>query len=65
MELGRMEAELKEEQGEVPDVLKLVLAEFEGVFSAPVGLPPWRGKEHGITLASGTLPVSVRPYRYC
>ena len=63
-ELGRMEVELNEGQEEVSDELKPVLAEFERVFSAPVGLPPWRGKEHEITLAPGTSLVSVRPYHY-
>ena len=64
IELGRMEAKLCEGQKEVPNELKPVLAKFERVFSAPVELPPWRGKEHGITLAPGTSPISVRPYRY-
>ena len=64
IELGRMEAGLYEGHEEVPNELKPVLAKFERVFFAPIELPPWRGKEHGITLALGTSLVSVRPYRY-
>ncbi|KAL1213452.1 RNA-directed DNA polymerase-like protein [Cardamine amara subsp. amara] len=41
-----------------------ILAEYEGIFREPTGLPPSRGREHAITLKNGAEPVSVRPFRY-
>ena len=48
----------------VPVFLAPVLADYEAVFRAPVGLPPVRGHEHSIILKEGAGPVGVRPYRY-
>ncbi|XP_024963751.1 uncharacterized protein LOC112504018 [Cynara cardunculus var. scolymus] len=45
-------------------VLEPLLREFESVFNMPQGLPPERGREHGIVLKEGTETINVRPYRY-
>ena len=41
-----------------------LLAEYQNIFEAPMGLPPPRSKEHSIILQPGISPISVRPYRY-
>ena len=41
-----------------------MLQEFAQIFDTPVGLPPFRGHEHHITLKEGAQPVYQRPYRY-
>lgn len=51
-------------QSEVPDSVLQVVRKFERVFQEPTGLPPEKGKEHGIILQPGAGPVNVRPYRY-
>ncbi|XP_042939584.1 uncharacterized protein LOC122274627 [Carya illinoinensis] len=45
---------------EVEEVLK----KFVVVFEEPKGLPPKRSHDHKIYLKEGTMPISVRPYRY-
>lgn len=47
-------------QGPMEDLL----SQYSRVFEEPTGLPPSRGKEHGIVLEEGAKPVSVRPFRY-
>lgn len=44
--------------------LQELLAEFNGLFEEPVGLPPHRHHDHRIPLIPGAAPVNVRPYRY-
>ncbi|KAM3243961.1 hypothetical protein ACQJBY_055715 [Aegilops geniculata] len=46
------------------DFLDAIIAEFEGVFAEPSGVPPPRSRDHGITLLPGSAPVAVRPYHY-
>ncbi|KAJ9536215.1 hypothetical protein OSB04_un000601 [Centaurea solstitialis] len=41
-----------------------LLEEFENVFHMSAGLPPERGREHGIVLKEGSGTINVRPYRY-
>ncbi|XBH56467.1 hypothetical protein VPH35_078287 [Triticum aestivum] len=41
-----------------------IITEFDGIFAEPSGMPPPRGRDHGITLLPGSAPVAVRPYRY-
>lgn len=45
------------------DLLMVLLEEFADVFREPTGLPPVRSRDHRITLAPGSSPVAVRPYR--
>ena len=52
------------EQESLPAILADLPADYAGVFSTPVGLPPVRGHEHQIILKEGTPPASARPYRY-
>ena len=42
----------------------LLLQEYSDVFDVPTTLPPFRGKEHTITLKQGVSAVSVRPFQY-
>nr|XP_023929288.1 uncharacterized protein LOC112040632 [Quercus suber] len=49
---------------QLPAALQDLLKEFGAVFDIPVGLPPIRGHEHGITLKEGAPPICERPYRY-
>ncbi|XP_048613411.1 uncharacterized protein LOC125587240 [Brassica napus] len=48
----------------IPVRIITVLDQFTKVFAPQVGLPPLRGREHPITLKTGTEAISVRPYRY-
>lgn len=64
VELGCVTATTAHSLGEPVAELQPLLEEFSSVFQLPKGLPPMRSKEHAITLKEGTLPVSVRPYRY-
>ncbi|KFK22447.1 hypothetical protein AALP_AAs52132U000100, partial [Arabis alpina] len=52
------------EPDQPPSVLSSILTDFHQVFAEPQGLPPSRGREHAIVLATETAPVSVRPFRY-
>ena len=47
-----------------PDLLALLLDDYNDLFAEPTGLPPPRHCDHRIHLVPGTPPVSVRPYRY-
>ncbi|KFK45075.1 hypothetical protein AALP_AA1G340100 [Arabis alpina] len=66
VEYNGLQAELgiHKEREQIPEQLQDVLAGFAGVFAEPQGLPPSRGKEHGITLEPNARPVSVCPFRY-
>ena len=46
------------------NLLDAIIAEFDGIFAEPSGMPPPRARDHGITLLPGSAPVAVRPYRY-
>lgn len=48
----------------IPENLVSLMDEYAGVFEEPHGLPPSRGKEHAVVLATGASPVNVRPFRY-
>ena len=50
--------------GQLPTASQDLLNEFGAVFEVPIGLPPIRGHEHGITLKEGAQPVYERPYKY-
>lgn len=43
----------------VPRYLQGVVGQYDGIFSAPKGLPPYRGHEHGIVMKEGSNLVSV------
>lgn len=47
-----------------PKEVTKALETFEDVFQCPKGLPPERGREHGIVLKEGVEPVNIRPCRY-
>ena len=49
---------------ELPRFLERIIEESPEIFAEPVGLPPSRQHEHSINLQPGTMPISVRPYRY-
>lgn len=49
---------------QLPGPMEDLLSQYSQVFEEPTGLPPSRGKEHGIVLEEGAKPVSVRPFRY-
>ena len=59
LEIGKVIAELNELQVGLPRGLEKVLAEFEGVFPNPEGLPPTRNKDHAINLLPNTSSISV------
>lgn len=49
---------------DLPDDVLALLQKFSSIFQPPVGLPPRRFFDHGITLTPGVGPINVRPYRY-
>ena len=51
-------------QGEVDETIMEALSPYMEIFEAPTELPPFREFDHRISLAPGTPPVNVRPYRY-
>nr|CAD1821575.1 unnamed protein product [Ananas comosus var. bracteatus] len=57
-------AQCKEPEDTIPPQVQEVLRQYEGVFQEPQGLPPRRVRDHKIPLHPGTVPVSIRPYRY-
>lgn len=61
---GEPESSDKNMMANVPEFLQGTLQQFQHVIELPVGLPPLRGHEHGITLKEGTDPISLRPYRF-
>lgn len=44
--------------------LDSILHHYSSLFTPPSGLPPPRSTNHKITLADGSNPVNVHPYRY-
>lgn len=44
--------------------IQQVLADYEGAFTEPKGLPPRRRHDHCILLHEETNSINVRPYRY-
>ena len=48
----------------IPSEVRTVIAQFQGVFSTPEGLPPCRETDHSIRLFNEGALVNVRPYRY-
>ncbi|XP_024965110.1 uncharacterized protein LOC112505432 [Cynara cardunculus var. scolymus] len=63
IELENVEAENKGSKTLSNNMEKLI-KEYEAVFCISDGLPPKRGREHGIVLKQGVEPINVRPYRY-
>ena len=61
---GRME--LVEHGGieQIPTHIQEVLDKYEVVFNMPIGLLPRRCRDDAIALNKGTVPTSVRPYKY-
>lgn len=49
---------------EVDTGIQEILKKFSVVFEEPKSLPPKRSHDHKINLKEGTMPISVRPYRY-
>nr|GMD76729.1 Transposon Ty3-G Gag-Pol polyprotein [Ipomoea batatas] len=49
---------------QLPQGIMTILHKYEHVFHTPSGLPPHRLLNHQITLAPGSKPVNVKPYRY-
>lgn len=41
-----------------------LLQKYNKVFDEPASHPPHRSRDHQIVLKKGSLPISVRPYRY-
>jgi hypothetical protein len=50
--------------GEIPNIIKQLLAKYQHLFVKPYGLPPNRFVDHAIELILGALPFRLRPYRY-
>ncbi|KAG8067900.1 hypothetical protein GUJ93_ZPchr0005g15565 [Zizania palustris] len=51
-------------EGNIPSEIQRIIADFEDLFEAPMGLPPKRYCDHRIPLIEGSPPINVRPYRY-
>jgi hypothetical protein len=49
---------------EASDLMMALLQECDDVFTAPMGLPPCRERDHHIHLLSGTTPIVVHSYHY-
>ncbi|KAJ9542239.1 LOW QUALITY PROTEIN: hypothetical protein OSB04_028745, partial [Centaurea solstitialis] len=63
IELGA--CDMMQEGNELEDKgMESMLEEFDEVFNMPSGLPPEKGREHGIVLKEGAGAINVRPYRY-
>ena len=45
-------------------VLQEVLERFKDVFEEPMGLPPFKGKDHHIIMKEGVEAINCKPYRY-
>ncbi|XP_020095072.1 uncharacterized protein LOC109714771 [Ananas comosus] len=56
--------QLEGQESNIPPRVQEVLLQYEGVFQEPQGLPPQRVRDHKIPLHPGTVPISIRPYRY-
>ncbi|KAJ9561759.1 hypothetical protein OSB04_006919, partial [Centaurea solstitialis] len=46
------------------DEFQAVVDTYRDVFEMSISLPPVRSHDHAITLQEGTVPISVRQYRY-
>lgn len=62
----RTDKALEEKNREVVtlELILQVLAQFEGVFEEPQGLPPHREKDHAINIHQGMSNPNLRPYWY-
>jgi hypothetical protein len=47
-----------------PDIIEIVLSEFQDVFAEPTSLPPHREYDHTVPLVHGSVPINAKPYRY-
>lgn len=53
-----------QEHSSMPESIKTLIQQFQGVFEEPRSLPPARAMDHQILIEPWAKPVSVRPYRY-
>ncbi|KAJ0442677.1 putative nucleotidyltransferase, Ribonuclease H [Helianthus annuus] len=49
---------------DIPHPLQPVIRKYQGVFTEPNSLPPFRTTSHSIPLLPNSTPPNIRPYRY-
>lgn len=62
--LFMLNVEAQKEQEQTDKAIQEVLNQYVDVFVEPKSLPHIRALGHAIPLKPGSLPVSLRPYRY-